>query len=113
MRLSRLGGWWLVAGFVLVEGLPSCAAPTLPLPPPVAATSAPLADGTVTVTGEVIEGAFVFCLNERTETGVIVRADPAGSFTLSLPARVDDDLSVWQQVGNDRSPSTFLVVPAM
>jgi hypothetical protein len=49
------------------------------------------------VTGEARPGAFVGCLNERTEDGVIVRSDVvSGEYELTIPAVSGDDLTIWQ-----------------
>jgi hypothetical protein len=106
-----LGGF-LLASTGLLAGA-GCAAPTLPLPPPSALVEAPDASGMVTVTGEVTPGAFVGCLNERTERGIIVRSDPdSGAYSLRIEAEVGDDLGLWQIVGSDRGPTVYRQVPA-
>lgn len=88
----------LALAATLVAMAPGCAAPTLPLPPPLAVVEGPPdADGTVLVTGNARLGAFVGCLNEDTEVGVIVRADvDTGDFALRIPAEVGHALTVWQ-----------------
>lgn len=77
---------------------PSCAAPVLPIPPPTALVEGPpQPDGTVLVTGDARPGAFVSCLNERTEEGVVVRSDvETGAYSLRIAAEVGDDLTIWQ-----------------
>lgn len=77
---------------------PSCAAPTLPIPPPTALIEGPPdAEGFVQVSGNARPGAFVGCLNERTEDGVIVRSDVvSGDYSLRIRAAVGDDLTLWQ-----------------
>jgi hypothetical protein len=95
---------------------PSCAAPVLPLPPPTALVEAPPdAMGLVTVTGSARPGAFVGCLNQRTEDGVIVRADvTSGAYTLRIAAEIDDTLSLWQFEGTSPGgEQTDVVVPSM
>src|SRR5687768_16054319 len=76
----------------------ACAAPTLPLPPPTALVEDPPdAMGLATVRGEARPGAFVGCLNNRTEAGVIVRADvDDGAYELRIPAEGEDLLTLWQ-----------------
>jgi len=69
-----------------------------------------MASNEAVVTGTAIAGAYVSCLNERTETGVIVRADPAGAFTLTIAAVPGDGLQLWQEVGTNRSGSLDLCV---
>ena len=89
----------------LLLALAACSAPTLPLPPPrVESVSLPDASGFVTVDGQVLENAIVLCYNDRTRSGVIVTADEAGLFSLRIQAQFGDYLTVWQEVGNDRSP---------
>ncbi len=91
-----------LALFALLASLsaiaPGCAAPVLPLPPPTALVEGPPdADGTVLVTGNARAGAFVACLNEDTEAGVIIRADVAtGDYALRIPAEVGHTLTLWQ-----------------
>jgi hypothetical protein len=55
-------------------------------------------DGFVTITGEVSnQGAFVGCLNENTESGVVVRSDPmTGDYSCRLPAMSGHEVRVWQ-----------------
>ena len=59
-----------------------------------------------------LDDAFVSCLNERTERGVIVRATSEGTYELRIAAEIGDDLSVWQHVGTERSPAEHEIVPA-
>lgn len=82
---------------------PSCAAPTLPLPPPTALVSGPDPAGYVTVSGSARPNAYVFALNNRTEEGVIGVADSAGNYSLRLLAQRGDSLSVWYMVGSQTS----------
>lgn len=85
-RIALLGVLWASG----------CAAPTLPLPPPTALAERPDASGLSRVSGDAIPGAFVGCLNLRTEEGVIVRAPDSGQYELFIPAVIGDDLDVWQ-----------------
>ena len=89
------------AALALGLGGLACAAPTLPLPPPTALVEGPPdADGIAIVRGEARPGAFVGCLNQRTELGVIVRADDAtGAFEVRIAAEGDALLSLWQFEG--------------
>ncbi|MFK7990396.1 MAG: hypothetical protein AB8I08_30520 [Sandaracinaceae bacterium] len=100
VRRSLLGA---IASLALAASLPACAAPTLPLPPPTALVeSPPDADGMVTVTGEARPGAFVGCLNERTEIGVLVRTDViTGEYSLQVAAESSDVLTLWQFEGTE------------
>lgn len=88
-----------------------CATPTLPLPPPAALTIGAPVDGLVTVSGEVLPDAWVYCVNLDTEVGVIVRADEMGTFTLQIPAESGQYLSLWQEAGVERGPPADLRVP--
>jgi len=98
-----------VACAIVLVLAPGCLAPTLPVPPPSA--SAELLSGTAVVTGHANPGAYVSCLNVRTETGVIVRADSTtGAFTLMIPANAGDGLQVWQEIGTNRSGALDLCV---
>jgi hypothetical protein len=75
---------------------------------------APDVDGFVTVMGDVSsEGAFVGCLNENTEAGVLVRSDPmTGDYSCRLLAMSGHEIRVWQFVstGTGGEP-TFVTVP--
>jgi len=100
----------LAASVALLAAI-GCSTPTLPLPPPSALVEAPDAMGLVTVTGDVLPDAFVFCFNERTSQGVIVTADDTGRFSLQIGGQSGDDLSVWQRRGTDRGPDVSYTVP--
>lgn len=86
--------------------------PTLPLPPPepVYATL-PDAYGMVSVEGKANEDAYVACLNERTESGVITKSDSEGSFSLEIAAQLHDSLTLWQIIGSDHGRFTSVSVP--
>ena len=102
----------LLAALGLLPFAGGCSTPTLPLPPPAALTATPPdADGLVTVEGEVIENAYVFCFNEITERGVIGRADEMGRFSLQVEASPGDQLSVWQEIGRDVGEMRLISVP--
>jgi hypothetical protein len=76
--------------------------PTLPLPPPIA--QATLGEsGLALVKGDVNPLAYVSVLNERTEAGVITRADHDGHFEASLEAEAGDLLTIWQELGGELS----------
>lgn len=111
MRRS-LGGMLAICALAAACVLGGCSAPTLPLPPPAALSVSPVdpATGLVTISGEVLPSAFVSCLNVRLESGVIVRADAAGRFSLQIAAQVGDSLLVWQQIDGDHGPQTELCV---
>lgn len=107
MRVRPLRGLGLVLvtaiAVACLSPLASCAAPTLPLPPPTALVEGPPdAEGFVVVSGEARPGAFVGCLNERTEIGVIVRAEvTSGRYTLRVAAESLDVLTLWQFEGTE------------
>lgn len=88
----------------------SCNAPTLPLPPPTALVSSLSVDGTVTVSGDALENAYVSCLNTRLDSGVIVRANDSGHYELTIAAQGGDTLSVWQHIGTDTGPIVSRIV---
>lgn len=105
---------WLVlfALAVAIAAGPSCAAPVVPLPPPTALVEAPPdMDGIVTVSGTARAGAFVLCLNEETEQGVIVRADPtSGDYVLRISAMSGDVLVLWQNDGGEEGGMQITVI---
>ena len=103
---------WLIAaaaGFLCATGCPS---PTLPLPPPSAEASPPSAAGIVSVTGQALEEAYVACLNEDLERGVIVRANGNGNFSLEINGQTGNKLTVWQIRGSESGNFAYLEVPA-
>ncbi len=102
---------WSLAAW-LITACVACSTPTLPLPPPSALVSPPDGSGLVTVSGDALPGAYVLCVNERTNDGVIDTADDDGHFSLTLEADTGDTLLIWQQVGTDRGPTQNLVVPS-
>ncbi len=108
----RLGGKLAICAVAAAVMLGACSAPTLPLPPPsISLISSPdPVSGLVTVSGAVLPDAFVFCLNVRLESGVIVRADAAGRFTLQVQAQIGDGLQVWQEIDADRGPHVDVCV---
>ncbi|MCC6872833.1 MAG: hypothetical protein IT378_00880 [Sandaracinaceae bacterium] len=95
----------------LLLALPSCAAPVLPLPPPVAFVGPPDLGGIVTVSGEARPFAYVAVLNESTDQGAIGRADATGTFSVRLAAQTGDSLQVWQFEGGTGGEQTPLIVP--
>ncbi len=98
---------------LLLLGCTGSSSPTLPIPPPSALSSAPDADGFVTIAGDgAIEGAMVLAFNERIDMGVIGVADDMGGFSLRLQAVVGDTIVVWQRVGTDSGQLLTLVVPS-
>lgn len=94
--------------------LGACNAPSLPLPPPAALVSAPdPVTGQVTIDAQVLSNAYILCLNDRTDRGVIERADDMGHSVFTInDAIVGDSVSIWQQVGSDLSPPRQFFVPA-
>jgi hypothetical protein len=92
----------------------SCATPTLPLPPPLALSTAPdPMTGLVTVNGSALPDAYVFILNQQTESGVIGTADMDGNFSIEIEAEIGDYLTVWQRLGSEDGPTIEIEVPAM
>jgi hypothetical protein len=89
-----------------------CAAPSLPLPPPTALVEQPPdAMGFVTVEGDARAGAYVGCLNNSTDNGVIVRSDvTTGAYTLRIEAQSDDVLTLWQFEASSPGGQTIDVV---
>lgn len=102
----------LLAASAFVGG---CTAPTLPLPPPAALSVSPIdpVTGLVTVAGEALPGAFVSCINVRLSSGVIVRADAGGLFSLQIEAQAGDALQVWQQIDGQSGPIRDLCVDCL
>jgi hypothetical protein len=102
----------LVPLCALLCGAAGCAAPTLPLPPPTALVEGPPdVDGIVTVSGEARPGAFVGCLNQNSEVGVIVRADViTGAYSVRMAAEFEDTLSLWQFEGTSSGGQQIDVV---
>ncbi len=103
----------LIAALAVGSSAVGCATPTLPLPPPAALTAGPPdADGIVTIRGESLAEAYVFCLNLDLDAGVIVRADTDGNFTCQPRAEVGNYVSVWQELGSDSGPPLEIRIPA-
>ena len=117
-RSTRVTARLLLLGLCALASIATssgCAAPTLPLPPPaaLALTSPDPVTGLVTVSGEALPGAFVSCVNVRLESGVIVRSDAAGTFSLQITAQTGDSLLVWREKDSNRGPYTELCVDCM
>jgi hypothetical protein len=68
--------------------------------------------GLVQIEGHVGERAYVSVFNERTEAGVITRADETGFFTAELAAEAGDLLTLWQTIEDHSSERKELMVPA-
>ena len=102
----------LLVGALLPSGCTTTSSPTLPIPPPEALSSAPDAEGFVTIEGDgAIEGAQVLAYNEQLELGVIGVADDMGRFTLRLRAEVGHTILVWQRLGTESGQLRTLIVP--
>lgn len=99
----------------LVAVLPGCTAgssPTLPIPPPLAVSSSPDADGIITIRGEgALPSALVAAYNEEIGAGVIGQAEADGSFELQLMGAPGDSITVWQRVGTETSGLLSIIVP--
>lgn len=103
---------WILAATALCFAACTSGSPTLPVPPPSALTSAPDADGFVTITGSNADpAALVNAYNEDLEIGVIGRPDADGNFTLRLRAESGHGISVWQTIGTSGSEIVSLAVP--
>lgn len=89
---------------------PSCAAPTLPIPPPTALVSGPDASGYVTVTGSADPHAYVFVLNDTTSMGVIAFVMPDGTYSIRIAASTGDSIWVWQELGDRASMQNMQTV---
>jgi len=114
-RISRFARGAAVLGLLLCLGLltPSCnVTPTLPLPPPVASADTPDEQGYALVQGEAHALSYVSILNERTDSGVITRADQEGKFRARIEARVGDLLTIWQEVAGEIGELKQTSVPA-
>jgi len=109
----------LVAALCLAAGLSSTGlglagcnqAPTLPLPPPVVDIGSPNTQGLVTVSGEVTPQAYVAVFNERTEAGLITRADRKGEFEVEIEAEVGDLITVWSEIDGEIGERKHSTVP--
>jgi hypothetical protein len=66
----------------------------------------------VTVRGEVLPEAYVYCLNLDTSSGRIEQADTDGNFVILIEASAGDYLSLFQEAGADRGPPLEIRVPA-
>ena len=103
----------ILGALLLASACTSPSAPTLPIPPPTALSSAPDADGLVTITGAgAIEGGMVLAYNETLGVGVIGTVTDMGTFELRLRGGIGDSILVWQRVGTDASRFVEIVVPS-
>ncbi len=108
------GKGWLV-GVLLA----ACAAPTLPLPPPVTPIirdSSRAGYKVLASTKGVQAGAYVIALNLNTALSNDDRvdgtiADDVGSWQLEMRATKGDVFEIKQQVGGDESPPLTVTVP--
>lgn len=101
----------LVAAVALLVG--GCLAPTLPLPPPSQpAVAGPDANGNVELTGSVQPSAEVYVRNYASVRiyGQITGSE--GTYDITLPAKVGDQLELWYTSGNDESPSIVFQIRA-
>jgi hypothetical protein len=98
----------ILLGLVLAGTvMPSCLAPTLPLPPPDRPhVEGPDEQGNVRLSGTAPEsGTVVFALNDRTNQIVGQRTTASSAYVLLIPAQAGDFLSFWYTVGTEQSPS--------
>ncbi len=103
----------ILGAILFASACTTASAPTLPIPPPTALSSAPDVDGFVTVTGAgAIEGAMILAYNQRLEVGVIGAVTDLGTFELRLSGEVGDSILVWQRVGTDASRFVEILVPS-
>src|SRR5687767_7351987 len=86
-------------------------APTLPLPPPVVDVGTPNSQGLVKVSGEVTPQAYVSVFNERTESGLITRADREGEFEVDIEAEIGDLITVWSEIHGEIGERKYSTVP--
>ena len=93
--------------------LAACAAPTLPLPPPMTEVGPPNEMGIVEVSGSGAEPqSVVVCENANDESSIGVdRADDGGAFLITLAAAPRDTNECYYFVGYDRSSPSSAAVP--
>jgi hypothetical protein len=90
----------------------SCAAPTLPLPPPETSVGPPNVEGIVEVQGSGAQArALCICVNTSTDGVEGVYAEGDGTFTIRIAASVNDELECWYQDGFDVSQISYNTVP--
>jgi len=98
----------------LLAGAASCAAPTLPLPPPETEVGPPNELGIVEVRGTGAEALSVVVCENTDDQGQVgaARSDDAGAFVVALRAVPGDLIECYYFVGFDRSePSSPIPVP--
>ncbi|MCU0658465.1 MAG: hypothetical protein MUF64_25365 [Polyangiaceae bacterium] len=107
-RMSRRR-WMGMAGVLFT--LAGCASPTLPLPPPERPEISTFHDdGTITLKGSALPEALVYGFNQNLEEGLIVKASPGGGYEMRIRAEVGHDISLWQELSTERSPSLLIRV---
>lgn len=101
----------LVAAVAMLVG--GCLAPTLPLPPPSKPSVAgPDTNGNVELTGSVQPNAEVY-VRDYASTDIFGKVTgKEGTYDITMPAKVGDELELWYTVGTDESPSiVFQIQP--
>jgi hypothetical protein len=109
--LRPLGAFAVGLAFALSLLVGCNAAPTLPLPPPVASIEAPNAQGLVLLVGDAPKRSYVSAFNPRTEAGVITRADLNGKFSLEIEAASGDYLTLWVELEGEVGERVDIRVP--
>jgi len=100
----------LAAAGLLVSG---CLSPTLPLPPPDRPdVSSPDQSGLVRIQGVASPQSEVIALNHGNNViaGQVLRDSSRYDFTIQ--GEVGDAIEIWYVEGEDKSPSTTVIVPA-
>lgn len=107
----RRRSWCIGLLALLGASIAGCASPTLPLPPPEPPeTSTFEGDGTITLKGSAQPEAIVYAYNQTLETGVIGKASVLGTYVLRLRAQVGNEITIWQEIGSERSSPILLKV---
>lgn len=111
-RVLRTFALASLIGWAAVSAAACNTTPTLPLPPPIAIAEAPDEQGFALVRGEAKSRSYVSILNERTDQGVITRADDEGKWEARIAARIGDSLTVWQEIDGEAGEPNFIEVMA-
>lgn len=88
-----------------------CYSPTVPLPPPDEPEVGKVdPQGMVKIRGGASKYALVSLFNERSGSGVIVTADGGGVYEAVIAAMAGDEVSIWQEVDGEKSPSIRITI---